>query len=99
MADLVPEIFSNPAVNAITVTLLPAALYTAAAYGHLLTNSSLAVSIVISILFACLEYTVRVPIIKYSHEKANMSNTSMQIVWVILTLLLAFLLDLIIETK
>ena len=90
----IPILFSNPQVNAVVLTFVPGILYVLAAYGQLfLTGASLATSIIISIVFAALEYLVRVPIIKYSSNEAGMSNTTMQIVWVIVTLILSKVSD------
>lgn len=90
MADLVPVIVSNPVINSIIVTIVPAALYTAAAYGHLfLKNVTIGIAILVSIFFAALEYIVRVPIIKYSSDVAGMSDFSMQTVWVFLTIIMS----------
>jgi hypothetical protein len=54
-------------------------------------GAGLGLSIIISIIFAALEYLVRVPIIKYSSEIAGMSNGFMQIVWVAITMLLSWM--------
>ncbi len=90
MADLVPVLFTNPIINSIVVTIVPAALYTAAAYGHLfLKQVTIGIAILVSIFFATLEYIVRVPIIKYSSEVAGMSDFSMQAVWVVLTVIMS----------
>lgn len=100
MADLVPVIVPNHIINSILVTIVPAALYTAAAYGHLfLKNVTIGIAILISIFFAALEYIVRVPIIKYSSEVAGMSDFSMQAVWVILTVVMSGITDLIRKKK
>jgi uncharacterized protein (DUF486 family) len=90
--SFIPQLFANPTTNAIALTTIPAVLYTGAAYGFLLVkNASLLVSILISVFFATLEYIVRVPVIKYSHEIAGMSNGLIQLVWVIITLLFGWL--------
>jgi hypothetical protein len=86
--------FSNPTANAIVLTFVPGILYTFAAYGQLyLKHASLGVAIVVSIFFAVLEYIVRVPIVKYSSAEAGMSNGTMQIIWVVITLLLGYASD------
>jgi len=96
----VPVIVPNHIINSILVTIVPAALYTAAAYGHLfLKNVTIGIAILISIFFAALEYIVRVPIIKYSSEVAGMSDFSMQAVWVILTVVMSGITDLIRKKK
>ncbi len=90
----IPPIVSNPTVNAILLTFVPGILYVLAAYGHLfIAGASLATSIIVSIIFAALEYIVRVPIIKYSSAEAGMSNTTMQVVWVAITVILSKLSD------
>lgn len=90
----IPVVFSNPFMNAIAITFIPGVFYIGAAYGHLmLAGASLLTSILISVLFATMEYIVRVPIIKYSSEVAGMSNGVMQSVWVVITLLLGWLSD------
>jgi uncharacterized protein (DUF486 family) len=90
----IPTIFTNPVANAVTLTTVPAIFYTLAAYGQLyITGIGLAMKILVSIFFAVLEYTIRVPINQYSSDVAGMSNTSMQLVWVILTLGFAGLSD------
>lgn len=93
----IPNICENPKLNAIVLTTIPAILYTAAAFGHLhLKQNTLLVAILISILFACLEYVVRVPIVKYSSNEAQMSNTTIQVIWIILTLVFAYMSDFIV---
>jgi len=90
----IPTLFANPAVNAIALTFVPGLLYVGAAYGHLLiAGATLMTSIMVSVLFATLEYIVRVPIIKYSSEVAGMSNGIMQVVWVVITMLLSWATD------
>lgn len=90
----IPIIFTNPVTNAVLLTCVPAVLYTLAAYGHLFVQgASLGLSILISVIFATLEYIVRVPIIKYSHDVAQMSNGTMQVIWIILTGLMSFASD------
>lgn len=90
----IPTLVTNPTVNAILLTFVPGILYVLAAYGHLfIAGASLATSILVSILFAALEYIVRVPIIKYSSVEAGMSNSTMQIVWVIITVILSKISD------
>jgi uncharacterized protein (DUF486 family) len=88
----IPAISSNVVLNSILLTFIPGVLYVLAAYGHLLvTGMGLGLSIVVSIIFAALEYIVRVPIIKYSSEIAGMSNGIMQLVWVSITMLLSWM--------
>lgn len=90
----IPIIFANPVINATVLTAIPAVLYTLAAYGHLFVKgASLGLSILISVIFATLEYIVRVPIIKYSHDVAQLSNGTMQIIWILLTGVLGFISD------
>jgi uncharacterized protein (DUF486 family) len=90
----IPNIISNHAGNAILLTFLPGLLYVLAAYGHLfIKGAALSTSIIVSIIFASLEYIVRVPIIKYSSDIAGMSNTIMQVVWVIITIFLSWISD------
>ena len=92
--NYIPGIFSNHTANAVLLTFIPGVLYTCAAYGMLyLKGATLAVSILVSIFFAILEYIVRVPIIKYSSAEAGMSNGTMQLVWVFVTMILGYLTD------
>ena len=91
----IPIISANPTINAIILTFIPGILYVLAAYGHLfIAGASLTTSIFLSILFATLEYIVRVPIIKYSSLSAGMSNNTMQVIWVLITLSLSKVSDL-----
>ena len=86
----IPNIFANHKTNAIFLTCLPALLYTAAAYGsQYMKNATLVTSIVVSCIFACLEYIVRVPINFYSANEGGMSNFVMQIVWTVICLAFA----------
>lgn len=89
MSYLVPQIVDSPVGNAAIVTLLPAILYTGAAYGQIFLNTSLAVKILVACIFAIMEYIVRVPINEYSLNVAKMSPASMQVLWIVLTLMLA----------
>jgi len=90
----IPILVSNPQVNAVLLTFVPGLLYVLAAYGQLfLKEASLSTSIIVSIFFAALEYIVRVPIIKYSSNEAGMSHTTMQVVWVVVTMLLSRISD------
>lgn len=92
--NYIPIVLSNPSANAILLTFIPGILYTCAAYGQLyLKGATLAMSILVSIFFAILEYIVRVPIIQYSSIDAGMSNGTMQIVWVAITMLLGYATD------
>lgn len=92
--NYIPIISANPFANAVILTFLPGIFYVLAAYGHLLVSGmGLGVSIVMSIIFASLEYLVRVPIIKYSSEVAGMSNTTLQMVWVAITMFLSWISD------
>ena len=85
---------ASPTVAAVAITVIPGIFYTLAAYAHLyLPHLTLMVSILISVIFATMEYIIRVPIIEYSSNIANMSNSTMQWTWVIITLLLAYLSD------
>lgn len=86
----IPVLVNNPQVNAVLLTIAPAVAYVAAAYGHLyFSHLSLTFSILISIFFAAVEYIIRVPIVKYSHEIAGFGNATMQIIWIVLTLILS----------
>jgi uncharacterized protein (DUF486 family) len=86
----IPTIFANPKVNATVLTCLPALLYTAAAYGaQYLKGTTLVISIIVSCIFACLEYVVRVPINFYSNEMAGFSNFQMQMIWTVICLAFA----------
>lgn len=90
--DYIPILFANSQINAIALTFAPAVLYAGAAYGHLLFGHlTLALSILVSVIFATLEYIVRVPIIKYSSEVAGMSNSYMQVIWIVLTLITSYI--------
>jgi uncharacterized protein (DUF486 family) len=99
-AKFIPIIAENPFTNAVILTCVPALLYTAAAYAHLaFAGLTLTMSILISVAFATLEYIVRVPIINYSSEVAGMSNGTMQMVWVIITLIFGYVSDVLIPPK
>ena len=92
----IPNIISNPFANAVLLTFVPGIFYTLAAYGQLyLKWASLTLSIVTSIVFAIIEYIIRVPIIKYSGGPVGMSNGTMQVVWVCVTLLLGWGTDIV----
>ena len=92
----IPQLFENNVINAIILLIIPAVFYTLASYGHLyLKNIPLYRAILLAILFATLEYIIRVPIVRYSSEVAQLSNFTMQIIWIVMTLLLALLLDMI----
>ena len=102
MAEIVDDVVKNvpllnsvsPTVAAIIVTIVPGIFYTLAAYAHLyLPQLTLAIAIVISVIFATFEYVIRVPIIEYSANVAGMSNTQLQFIWVGITLGLAYLTD------
>jgi len=83
----IPQILTNTKSNAILLTLIPGLLYTGAAYGaQYIKGASLMVSIIVSCIFAILEYIVRVPINFYSARNAGFSNTEMQIIWTIICL-------------
>ncbi len=92
--EYLPNIVSNTTANAVILTIIPGILYTAAAYAHLyLKQPTYMMSLIISVFFATLEYAARIPVIQYSASKAGMSNGAMQIVWVIITLILAAITD------
>ena len=96
----IPNLIPNHTANAILLTFLPGILYVLAAYGHFfIKGATLYTSIIVSIIFAALEYIVRVPIIKYSGQIAGMSNTFMQVVWVIITILLSGVSDIFMPKK
>ena len=83
----IPQILTNTKSNAILLTLIPGLLYTGAAYGaQYIKGASLMVSIIVSCIFAILEYIVRVPINFYSSKNAGFTNTEMQIIWTIICL-------------
>lgn len=85
----IPTIFKNHYANAVTLTCIPALFYTAAAYSsQYLKGASMFVAIVISSIFAILEYVFRVPINFYS-GKIGMSNFHMQMVWTVICLIFA----------
>lgn len=90
----IPELFKDHRINAVALTTIPALLYCAAAYAALYVKGiPLIYSIVISCFFAILEYIVRVPINFYSSYEAKFSNTTMQFIWVILTMALSYASD------
>ncbi|VBB18071.1 hypothetical protein YASMINEVIRUS_534 [Yasminevirus sp. GU-2018] len=89
-----PVIFENKTANAVTLMIIPAFFYTAASYGHLyFKDISIRNAILMAITFAIMEYIVRVPVIHYSSQVAGLSQATMQILWVCLTITLAFLSD------
>lgn len=90
----IPNIFSNVTANAIAITTVPAVLYTCAAYGSLFTHeASLTYNLLMSIFFAALEYACRLPVNYYAHHVAGMASGTLQLVWVILTMILAYLIE------
>lgn len=94
-SSIVPEIFSNSTVNAVVLTIIPGIFYTLAAYGHTFVKGlALGWAILISIIFAAIEYIFRVPINSYSTHKAKLSNGAQQTIWVGITLALGWLSDL-----
>jgi uncharacterized protein (DUF486 family) len=89
--DYIPIIFENHILNAIVMTTIPALFYILASYAHLYyKDCTLSSAIIISIFFAIFEYIVRVPIIKYSSDVAGLSNFWLQVIWISITLVLAF---------
>lgn len=89
--DYIPIIFENHILNAITITTIPALFYILASYAHLYyKNCTLSNAIIISIFFAIFEYIVRVPVIKYSSVVAGLSNFWLQVIWISITLVLAY---------
>lgn len=89
--EYIPIIFENNVLNAIVLTTIPAIFYILASYAHLcFKNCTLSSAILISILFAIFEYIVRVPVIKYSSEIAGLSNFWLQVIWISVTLVLAY---------
>ena len=69
--------------------IIPAICYTFAAfYNTVHPSSSIVTAIGIAVMFATVEYIFKVPIISYA-KRENVSNTHIQAVWIILTLLLA----------
>ena len=108
MASIVSNVISHlpiistasPFVAAVSLTVVPGIFYTLAAYAHLyLPQLTLMMSILISVIFATMEYIIRVPIIDYSSKVANMSNSQLQVVWVVITLILAWLSDIFFPKK
>ena len=98
--NYIPNIVNNNTGNAILLTFIPGILYVLAAYGHFFIKSAtLPTSIIVSIIFAAMEYIVRVPIIKYSSDIAGMSNTLMQVVWVVITIILSSISDIFMPKK
>lgn len=98
--DYIPIFTVNPVINAILITFIPGIFYILAAYGQLFVHgASLATSILISIAFAALEYIVRVPIIQYSHHEAGLSNSNMQIIWIVITFILSKISDIWLPNK
>ena len=102
MAEFVDGIVKNtpvlssfsPTVAAIVITVIPGIFYTLASYAQLyLPQLTLLIAIVISVIFATFEYIIRVPIIKYSSDTVGLSNGEMQMIWVGVTMGLAFLSD------
>ena len=87
----IPIIFEDHVLNAIAITTIPAIFYLLASYAHLYyKNCTLSSAIMISIFFAIFEYIVRVPVIKYSSDVAGLSNFWLQIIWISITLVLAY---------
>ena len=90
----IPKFLPDNKANAILLTAVPAILYCLAAFASLyLKGYSLVMLIIISVFFATLEYICRVPINLYSANEAKMTNTEIQGVWIVLTLLFSKLSD------
>ena len=71
--------------------IVPALFYTAASFLHLrYPRWALWVAILISIGFASFEYVFRIPAIKEIHNNMGVSDFQIQIVWVVITLSLAY---------
>jgi len=86
-AKYIPQVLPNTKSNAILLTFIPALLYTGAAYGsQYIKGASLIISIIVSCIFAILEYIVRVPINFYSAKDAGFTNMQMQLIWTVLCL-------------
>ena len=90
----IPVIFENPVRNSIILFLIPAIFYILASYGNtFMKNRGLAIAITIACIFAIMEYIVRIPVILYAKKVAGLSNFHLQIIWVTLTLSLAYISD------
>lgn len=86
-------------VLVLLLLLIPAVFYTLASFYHLAhLDQPLYWAIPVAILFASCEYVFRVPIITYAH-KAGLSNTEIQIMWILATLFLAYISDIVMYKK
>lgn len=74
--------------------LLPGMFYVLASYSHLrFPKMAMSGAILLSILFASVEYIFRIPAIQQSHHIDKLSNVEIQVVWVVVTLFLAFITE------
>ena len=90
----IPTIFEDPVKNSIILFLIPAIFYIFASYGNtFMRNKGLATMITIACIFAIMEYIIRIPVILYAKKVAGLSNFHLQIIWVSLTLSLAYISD------
>lgn len=79
---------------------IPALLATLASFGHLYFDEGAIYKIfLISILLVILEYSCKIPIIKYANNKVGMSSFSIQLIWITATLTLAYLFDILLCEK
>jgi uncharacterized protein (DUF486 family) len=80
--------------------LIPNFFFTMATFYHLKhPNAPYATAVLIAIGFASMEYIVKVPVIRYGHEIAKLSTIEIQVIWVVLTMILAYLVGIWLELR
>lgn len=79
---------------------IPALLATLASFGHLYFDEGAIYKIFfLSIILVILEYSCKIPIIKYANNKVGMSSFSIQMIWITATLTMAYVFDIILCEK
>ncbi len=76
----------------VSLMVIPAVLYGFANFYHLyFPNETIKKAILVGILFASLEYVFKIPTIRYGRD-SGLSNVTIQMVWIILTLIVSYLM-------
>jgi uncharacterized protein (DUF486 family) len=89
----------RPELIFILLFIFPAILYTLASFYNIIKPAkNIYNAIIIAICFACIEYTLKIPIIKYGHDN-KITPFFIQSVWIILTLILSYAVTLYIGHK
>lgn len=77
----------------IFLLIIPASFYTLASFYNLVyPNNSIVTAFFIAMIFVSLEYMFKIPIIKFGSDN-GLNPWSIQICWIILTLLLSFIIS------